>query len=150
MDKDKGTVDRREFVIKSARWLAGGTVLSFVLGGCGDGDTNPAASDEPITINLADAAYAALDRVGGSAKVPRRGGKPIVLVRRDGDTFVAFSSRCTHTGCEVDLPDDNGIVECPCHGSRFDSDGRRLSGPARADLPAVEIDIAGQVLTLTP
>ncbi|MBI2350707.1 MAG: Rieske 2Fe-2S domain-containing protein [Deltaproteobacteria bacterium] len=45
----------------------------------------------------------------------------------------AMSVRCTHLGCTV------GKVEwgyqCPCHGSRFDSTGRVLRGPAPKPLP---------------
>lgn len=45
----------------------------------------------------------------------------------------AISAICTHLGCTV------GRVEwgyqCPCHGSRFDSRGRVLRGPAPTPLP---------------
>ena len=46
---------------------------------------------------------------------------------------VAMSAVCTHLGCTV------GKVEwgyqCPCHGSKFDSSGRVLAGPAPKPLP---------------
>ncbi len=42
--------------------------------------------------------------------------------------MIAMSALCTHLGCIV------GKVEwgyqCPCHGSKFDSNGRVLAGPA--------------------
>lgn len=49
----------------------------------------------------------------------------------------AMSAVCTHLGCTV------GKVEwgyqCPCHGSRFDSSGRVLRGPAPKPLPWFKI-----------
>lgn len=51
--------------------------------------------------------------------------------------IMAISAVCTHLGCTV------GKVEwgyrCPCHGSRFDSAGRVLRGPAPKPLPWFKI-----------
>ncbi len=47
--------------------------------------------------------------------------------------IIAMSAVCTHLGCTV------GRVEwgyqCPCHGSKFDSNGDLLAGPAPKSLP---------------
>lgn len=42
--------------------------------------------------------------------------------------------RCTHLGCKLTWNPDEGTYDCPCHGSRFDADGKRLEGPAQRDL----------------
>lgn len=51
--------------------------------------------------------------------------------------IMAMSAICTHLGCTV------GKVEwgyqCPCHGSKFDSSGRVLAGPAPRPLPWFKI-----------
>lgn len=51
--------------------------------------------------------------------------------------ILAMSAICTHLGCTV------GRVEwgyqCPCHGSKFDSNGRVLAGPAPSPLPWFKI-----------
>jgi cytochrome b6-f complex iron-sulfur subunit len=44
------------------------------------------------------------------------------------DGFYAISSICTHLGCNVKRT-AKGFA-CPCHGSRFDANGRVTHGPA--------------------
>jgi glycine/D-amino acid oxidase-like deaminating enzyme/nitrite reductase/ring-hydroxylating ferredoxin subunit len=66
------------------------------------------------------------------------------IVDLDGDTVAAFrgddgvlhavSASCTHLGCRVTFNTAERSWDCPCHGSRFDIDGRLLEGPAVADL----------------
>jgi Rieske Fe-S protein len=46
--------------------------------------------------------------------------------------------KCTHLGCTVEKPGDS--FECPCHGSRFDENGKLMRGPATRDLPALQVD----------
>lgn len=55
-----------------------------------------------------------------------------VFVKRDPDGLRAMSAVCTHLGCTV-RQEGQGFV-CPCHGSRYDADGRVVSGPAPAAL----------------
>ena len=61
------------------------------------------------------------------------------MVVRKGDRLIALSSACTHLGCTVAF--ESGELRCPCHGSRFATDGRRLSGPAKGPLPRLAIAV---------
>lgn len=74
----------------------------------------------------------------------------VVLVRRS-DRLHAFSSRCPHKGCKVRASDDGGF-RCPCHGSRFDQDGRVQNGPATSDLAPLKIKLsdASRILVRLP
>lgn len=63
--------------------------------------------------------------------------RDLVLVKSGGD-LRAFSSRCPHLGCRIARLEGSELV-CPCHGSRFDLAGRRLRGPAAADLRPLSI-----------
>ena len=42
--------------------------------------------------------------------------------------------RCTHQGCVLRQDDALGTWDCPCHGSRFDSEGAVIQGPANSPL----------------
>jgi cytochrome b6-f complex iron-sulfur subunit len=48
------------------------------------------------------------------------------------DGFYSVSSVCTHLGCNVKRAATG--FECPCHGSRFDENGRVVQGPAPSPL----------------
>lgn len=42
--------------------------------------------------------------------------------------------RCAHMGCRLEWNGEEGSYDCPCHGSRFDFQGRVLDNPARKDM----------------
>ena len=41
--------------------------------------------------------------------------------------------RCSHMGCALKWNPDTHSFDCPCHGSRFDEDGKLLDNPAKKD-----------------
>jgi Rieske Fe-S protein len=109
--------------------------------------TDSAQTEIRVTIDLEDSRYSALRKVGGSMKIlPEGSFDPVIIVHLSEHDFVAFSSACPHRACEVDLPDADGIVLCPCHNSTFDLHGRYLGGPANQDL----LQVAVEVVTPTP
>jgi Rieske Fe-S protein len=57
----------------------------------------------------------------------------LIVVRAAADRFRALSVECPHSGCAVSNVSGSKLV-CPCHGSEFDSSGRRLAGPAPTGL----------------
>jgi cytochrome b6-f complex iron-sulfur subunit len=54
----------------------------------------------------------------------------------DGDIegAVAIYKVCTHLGCIYAWVDANNRFECPCHGSKYRLDGRRIEDPAPRSL----------------
>lgn len=57
-----------------------------------------------------------------------------VLVTCSDEGIKAMSMICTHLGCIVKEKDDGDGFICPCHGSRFDSTGKVIGGPAPSPL----------------
>jgi cytochrome b6-f complex iron-sulfur subunit len=61
---------------------------------------------------------------------------PAVIIR-DDNGFKAMSLTCTHLGCTVE-PLHLGY-QCPCHGSRYDGEGKVYKGPAASNLLMLRI-----------
>jgi nitrite reductase/ring-hydroxylating ferredoxin subunit len=51
------------------------------------------------------------------------------IVCRTESGIRVLSARCTHLGCTITQEAD-GLLVCPCHGSRFHRDGTVARGPA--------------------
>lgn len=63
-----------------------------------------------------------------------------VFVLRSGKGLRAMSAVCTHLGCNVRADEGGGYV-CPCHGSRYDAEGKVTGGPAPAPLQFVRVKL---------
>jgi len=95
--------------------------------------------------------YMIRDRFAGAEgqslrSLPRGSGKILdlngtrVAAFRDLDGSVSLRSPvCTHMGCHVRWNDAERTWDCPCHGSRFLTNGRVLAGPAESPLESVEV-----------
>jgi nitrite reductase/ring-hydroxylating ferredoxin subunit len=68
-------------------------------------------------------------------------GETPVLVVRTAEGIRALHDRCSHRGCSLSEGTvDGGVVQCACHGSRFDlADGSVVRGPATAPQPACAV-----------
>lgn len=55
-------------------------------------------------------------------------------VYREDDDYYIVSNRCTHMGCSLGWNGSDKTWDCPCHGSRFNYDGKVIEGPAVDDL----------------
>jgi glycine/D-amino acid oxidase-like deaminating enzyme/nitrite reductase/ring-hydroxylating ferredoxin subunit len=69
-----------------------------------------------------------------SGAVIRRGMHKVAIYRDPDGVLHEFSARCVHLGCVVAWNSAEKTWDCPCHGSRFDSNGRVVNGPANGDL----------------
>ncbi|MFI1970570.1 FAD-dependent oxidoreductase [Streptomyces cinnamoneus] len=66
-------------------------------------------------------------------------GRRCAVFRQDDGTLRAVSARCSHLGCLVAFNNAERAWECPCHGSRFATDGSVLQGPATRPLEPREL-----------
>jgi len=62
-----------------------------------------------------------------------------VFLLSKGNEVSALSARCTHLGCTLSFDTLSQRFQCPCHGSRFDMNGKRVAGPAKKDLESIPI-----------
>ncbi|MEU6811379.1 Rieske (2Fe-2S) protein [Streptomyces sp. NPDC046831] len=140
---------------------AGAAGLAVALAACGSDDKASESS------NAQDNGQAGNGGSGGgggaaggagavlarTADIPEGGGKVfgdqgVVVTQPAKGEFKAFSSRCTHQGCAVSRIAD-GVISCPCHNSEFSAtDGSVKKGPATQPLPAKNITVSGDQITL--
>ncbi|MFE6223149.1 FAD-dependent oxidoreductase [Streptomyces sp. NPDC057854] len=118
-----GSVLRTAPAFAKAQWDTGKHFVKDRLDSLGDGTGGPVSELRP-----------------GGATVVRHGGKPCAVHRDDEGALHAVSAVCTHLGCLVAFNPAERTWECPCHGSRFDPDGRILQGPALHPLERIDPD----------
>ncbi|MFM9703689.1 Rieske (2Fe-2S) protein [Streptomyces galilaeus] len=141
---------------------AGVAGLAVALTACGGSDDDSSGSGDASGSAAASGGSASASTGGGTAAgavltttadIPEGGGKvfddqKVVVVQPTAGEFKAYSAVCTHSGCAVKSIAD-GVINCPCHNSNFSvTDGSVKSGPATKPLPAVQITVSGDSITL--
>jgi glycine/D-amino acid oxidase-like deaminating enzyme/nitrite reductase/ring-hydroxylating ferredoxin subunit len=69
-----------------------------------------------------------------SGRVIREGLTKNCVYHEDGDHFETKSAVCSHLGGIVHWNEIEKTWDCPCHGSRFNTKGKVIEGPAISDL----------------
>jgi len=95
---------------------------------------------------------------GGAAiktsDIPVGGGKVykdqhVVVTQPEAGQYKAFTSVCTHNGCDVSTVRNN-VIGCACHKSNFSAlDGSVKGGPAPSGLTAKKVTVSGDSITVT-
>lgn len=73
---------------------------------------------------------------------------PAVLLRSSDGEFRAYSRRCSHAGCSVDVDASRRCLRCPCHQGTFDMRmGYVMFGPPRRPLDEIVLQMraGGQI-----
>ncbi|WP_149178878.1 Rieske (2Fe-2S) protein [Streptomyces sp. TRM49041] len=126
---------RRRTVLAGTLTAAAAAALTS---GCGNGAESPPEGEE----------------LAATSDIPAGGGtifrdEKVVVTQPVAGEFKAFSAVCTHQGCTVGSV-ANGLINCPCHGSRFRiTDASVAAGPATRPLPAREITVSGDTIRLS-
>ncbi|GAA6620162.1 FAD-dependent oxidoreductase [Scytonema sp. NUACC26] len=75
-----------------------------------------------------------VDVTSGEGKIVTVDGKKVAAYRDEAGEIHAVSAVCPHLGCVVAWNSAEKSWDCPCHGSRFDYNGKVLHGPTVKDL----------------
>ena len=75
----------------------------------------------------------------GQGAIVQDGARKLAVYRDDQGGLHAVSAKCTHLGCVVHWNSGERSWDCPCHGSRFDTAGEVLHGPAATALESVTV-----------
>lgn len=153
-------LNRRAFIATAAG------VAGALVSGCGDGTVSGVPKSDPgggasggggggggtgagTNVIITVGNFAGLANTGQLVQVTDM--SPLIAVKRTGATsFDAFLMRCTHEGCPVDIVGGQRF-DCGCHGSRFNSDGNVINGPASQPLDKLttSYDSSTDQLTIT-
>lgn len=139
----------------------GAAGLAVALTACGSGDDSSDSSSSTQAGANASGGGSSSSSGSGSggtvlaktSDIPEGGGtifkdQGVVVTQPTAGTYKAFSSKCTHAGCAVGSV-ANGVIHCPCHNSEFSvEDGSVKKGPATKALPAEQITVSGDSITM--
>ena len=156
MSTSNTSVSRRKFCAGACQAVSGATIAT-VFAGCGGGGDSPTSPSRAVDLGVSAGRYTgsgvnvdvggtALGAVGGAVLVESAAG--VFLLSRTGEsTFTAIDAICSHQSCTITGADGSAYV-CPCHGSRYDRNGRVLNGPATAALRQFSTTFASGVVTI--
>lgn len=126
-------MQRRAFIRQCGLFCAGGILLSGLADGC-----------TPVYYAASQLEENKISVKRSEFTDPKGKQRPFVVIRNEklgfpvcvyyfgGNDFIALSTECTHSSCEVQ-PNKTSLV-CPCHGSEFSNRGKVLNPPAEKDL----------------
>lgn len=128
---------RRRFLTLSSGLLAG----AFLSACMSLGENEPEPKDVEVSA----------DQVPVQGNPPHHNQQERFYLIHNDDGLLAFSTRCTHQGCNVGWEANEDGFHCPCHGSRFDRFGVQQGGPAPRplDLFPVAVQASGSVVVTT-
>ncbi len=142
-------MERKDF-LTALGLSAGSLVISSCLGACGKSDTG---TPDPVTPTPTPGGKLdfTLD-VATNSEINTKGWTIMnsVIIAKNGSSYIALSSVCTHQGNPVTY--NSGSNNFPCsltdaaHGSVFDSTGARVQGPATSALKKYSTTLTGSSL----
>ena len=92
------------------------------------------------------------ERSGTRALVAGIAGEPTYLTVKEKDKLdkMGIVDNCTHLGCTFPWNPIDNQFQCPCHGSRYDSNGSVIRGPAALPLKLVKVRVEGEAIWISP
>ena len=153
-------ISRRNFFLKTLQTVAlvsVPTMLGTFLESCKNTVIGPTSSqimpkvsgnysggNVTLTVNSSSP----ISKTGTAALVNYSGGS-LLVDHPSANVYNALSSICTHQSCQI-TGFDSGSNQfiCPCHGSKFDVNGKVTQGPAGRSLTKYSTQLNGTQLTI--
>ena len=137
-------MDRKEFLIRTGAFCGLGLVgLPTLLESCNKTNSStPQGPSVNFTIDLSQSGNSILNTTGGSKAL-----HGVIIVNLAGN-YIAVAQNCTHQGCALNYNAGSNNFVCPCHGGKFDTSGKVVSGPPPAPIKTYTVTKAGTVLTV--
>ncbi|MCG2613556.1 FAD-dependent oxidoreductase [Terrimonas sp. NA20] len=76
----------------------------------------------------------------GEGKVITYEGEKIAMFKDDHGELHAINPVCTHLKCEVKWNGAERSWDCPCHGARYNTEGKVLTAPADMDMQKMQVE----------
>ena len=130
-------------VVSSITWdLSAPSYARPLVSPSGNGGLKPGfiVCDVNMRDVLSEDAVAAFVRKHDLASAPANVAPIMPFFIDEGGNFTALQHHCTHMGCPLSWNDKEKSWDCPCHGSRFTTDGEILTGPALKPLEKYNLD----------
>ena len=128
---------------RRATLITGAVASGALLASCAEGDSAVTAPEGTVEVGSASAVG-----VGKAARLTH-GSTTVIVSQPSSGEYKAFSTVCTHQGCQVQVQDSNRIV-CPCHGSEYAvADGSVIHGPAEEALTSYPVQVKGGKIFVT-
>ena len=137
-------IKRREFITELGLSVAG--ICAACLGACSKSNSPAGNGGNPVNFNVD--LNSSLISTGDS--IVQSG---VIVVRlapgNTASSFTAVQVSCTHEGTAINYNTGQGVFICPNHGSRFNTNGVVLLGPATTNLQRYTVSVNGSVLNVT-
>lgn len=76
----------------------------------------------------------------GEGRVVKYNEAQVAIYKDEQGNLKALHPVCPHAGCVVQWNSAEKSWDCPCHGARYDVEGRLLNGPASSGLRSIPLD----------
>lgn len=144
-------MDRKNFIKNCGQSCIASSALFTLLQSCGVSKTlSGSMTDSDIIVQLSDFETKAGTEVHYKKYVVVNNERlkyPICVYRADAQNFTALWLSCTHQHAELQVFGDK--LQCPAHGSEFDTAGKVTNGPAGANLRSFPVTIENNQLKIS-
>lgn len=72
----------------------------------------------------------------------------VLLEQDNDDRLKVFSPVCSHMGCNVAWNAEEKLFVCPCHGGKYDIDGKVVAGPPPRPLQLLDVQIKNEQIVI--